>query len=368
MSIAYTKDLLYLPYLFLYLALFYVAVGLLCFHLFDRKHYFNKYSSHQRNAQRCCGIALCDALPCTSAFSCGCQSLAFPLARFETIFESIFEGRLGSVALLLLRGAAALYVAYFNYQRYDEHTLYQYDAWANAAALIYLALAAIASGVSAVRWLPEQQHRWSLAAERLGSWLIVFKAIALGNAVFLLAASYLVTLPAAPSEVHLVPALVLLAEQTLSKMPVRLEHYLYPLGLLVAYILFTWVRVAGHGAAWPTVFLQVDAPSCFARYSEMLGLHCGLYLALVGLNTCKERCLGLRYQDTTHIPQYASLALNTAHDNQFSYEDDDRYRDGEEEKDLEMLELGLALDSRSLGSPREGLALTTVTSTSTLSP
>jgi hypothetical protein len=331
----HSMEYLYLPYMFLYLFFFFLAVSILCFYQFDRKHYFTQYSQHQRSEQRfCCWPAYeCAAWKWICCCWC-CPQFSLPLLRLEANFESSIFGNIGSLILFLSRMVSLAYLIYFNQARYSihYHEIFQtYEGWTTLAAFSYFVLACNTSSSTTNVWLAPLCHRqlefprfriWSLLTERLGTLNIIIRAIALGNCVFY-ALVHLVFFNL-NGDIHenrrpLAPAFATLIDMLLSRLPLCMEHYVYALGLLVAYFFTTWIRVFMGKIDWPYEQLTLDSPVCFRNYSALLLAHVTIYILLYLVCQIRDYFLQLKPDQMYHVPRYANYyrTLTSNHQNTF---------------------------------------------------
>ncbi|RYY82984.1 hypothetical protein EON63_12160, partial [archaeon] len=317
---------LYLPYVLVFLFCYVVAVGYICAYYLDRKLYYTQNSAHQRHRQQFCCLPECNG--CVHVCT---PSVAYPLIRGNTAFQTTLFGDQGIPTLCAIRLIGLLITAYLVYfadiQEHGRH----YYMWCGVGSGIYFFLLfffySLPETIKGCRKNIFQAHLTprpnkpiqTLLHERIVSFLVVYRSVALANSVFVSVTQFdLYGGFTYINMLKLIPSICLALDYLCSLLPVNLEHYVYVLCLPYAYIHYHWVWVYIYQVDWESVYVELDSTVCFQNYCVLLAIHLGIYLVLCGVqkyvvyaNThTPMKCM-------YHIPEYAHiLEMNTAHDNE----------------------------------------------------
>eukprot|EP00981_Chlorochromonas_danica_P004873 scaffold978_cov172-Ochromonas_danica.AAC.4 len=321
---------LFFPYILFAFITYYIVVLLLSFYLFDQKVYFNQYSEHQRSDQ---------SEGCEPGGMTCYRPWIFPLLRFETVFEGVYSG-IATIFLTLVRVEAYVYIAMYTIERYNDDTDYHWmhlETWTSLVALAHFMVVGFCSIWTIIYWMPRliSIHRWRIRypvwplwVERLGTIALALRSVAMINCIYLiiLQLAYKDSYGEYSDRLSLAPAASLFVECLLSKLPLRLEHYLYPLAAILVYWIALWIGVFFDKFSWPAPHLSLDTVRCFQHYAVLLGYHLAVFIACVGVNALKERIFQLNYKDLYYEPQLAYSMVKSDHLNR---------REGHEEEEEE---------------------------------
>lgn len=309
---------LFLPYLLFAFITYYVVVCQISFYLLDKKVYFNQYSEHQRADQ---------SEGCEPGGMTCYRPWIFPLLRFETLFEGVYSGVV-TIFLTIVRVEAYVYIVMYTIERYNGNDAgYHWmhlETWTSLVALVHFMVVGFCSIWTIVYWLPRliSVHRWRIRypawplwVERLGTFALALRSVALINCVYLviLQLAYKDSYGTYIGRLSLAPAASLVGECLLSKLPLRIEHYLYPLAAILIYWIGLWIAVFFNKASWPAPHLSLDSELCFQHYTVLLGYHLGVFIACVAVNAVKERIFQLSYKDLYYEPQLAYSMVKSDH-------------------------------------------------------